>query len=127
MIAKILLTAVVIAGLVLYLRYNSARQGGPREAVAPGPTEGDAFRLPSPRWVATILVGFMIVVSSVALYLEWRDARQLLAVHVINTTTGVRASYRARRADIEEGTFTTVDGLRISPAKVERVEIEPVP
>jgi len=126
MISKIILTAVVIAGLVLYLRYNAARQGDRREAVVPGPGAEDGSRLPSPRLLATILVAFMILVSCAALLLEWRDASERVTVHVINTSSGVRVSYEARRGDIEDGAFTTVDGLRITPAKVERMEIEPV-
>lgn len=128
MISKILLTLAVIAALALYLRYTASRsRGGADGGATPlGEQDRQPPVSPVPRIAAIVLVAFMLLISGAILFLEWRDRNTVVRVHVINATSGERLTYSARRGDIEPNTFVTVEGQRITPARVERVEIESI-
>jgi len=53
-----------------------------------------------------------------------RRGAYMLTVHVINTQTGARSSYQARREDVQASSFTTVDGRKVYVAGIERIEVE---
>ena len=124
MISKLLLTAAVIAGLVLYLRYTGPRSDDseqasgvtPRRSTDPGP--GQSLRI-----VVIILVVFMILGSAMYLYFQWQDRYRVVSVRVVDTQSGQSVSYEARRGDIGERSFVTLDGLRVIPAETERIEM----
>ena len=48
-------------------------------------------------------------------------------LYVINTQSGVRISYQAYREDIQNNSFTTVEGRKVFTAGIERIEIEAPP
>ncbi|MEA3412516.1 MAG: antitermination protein NusG [Pseudomonadota bacterium] len=123
MISKLLLTAAVIAGFVLYLRYSGAqgdendeRSAAPRRSA--DPTFSQGLRI-----AVIILVAFMILGSGVYLYFEWQDRYRVVSVRVVNTRNGQSVSYEARRGDVGEKSFVTLDGLRVTPAETERIEM----
>jgi hypothetical protein len=43
---------------------------------------------------------------------------------VINTQSGAQKSYRVKKNDIHSDGFTTLDGLQVFVAGIERIEIE---
>jgi hypothetical protein len=58
------------------------------------------------------------------IYIEVSDSYTTVTVHVINTQTGTRTSYQARRDDIQANSFTTLEGRSVYVAGVERIEVE---
>jgi len=123
MISKLLLTAAVIAGFVLYLRYSGTGSDASDDQSemrhrSQAPTVGQGLRI-----AVIILVAFMILGSGVYLYFEWQDRYRVVSVRVVDTQSGQSVSYEARRGDVGERSFVTLDGLRVTPAETERIEM----
>ena len=76
------------------------------------------------RMGAWTFMALMVVAAILMISVEMWDQNKLVTVHVINTQSGVRISYQARREDVQGNSFTTVDGRKIFTAGVERIEIE---
>jgi len=69
-------------------------------------------------------LGFMVLAAIAMIYIEVSDNYSIVTVHVINSQSGARVSYQARREDIESSSFTTLEGRKVYVANVERIEVE---
>ncbi len=125
LLGKILLTAVVIAIVLLVVRYRAqARLPVPREPV----TVTMSHRSPVPvGWVASAVVIVMLAVVLYWLYSAWRDDHDVLYVRVVDAGTGHVTEYRAYRGDIDDREFVTTDGVRVRLAETERLELTTIP
>ena len=121
MLTKILLTLSVIVVCVLVI---SARRKNPKAISSTAVNKEALQRQKQLRQAAWIFMGVMLVAAGVMITVELWDKNSLVTVHVINTQSGERMSYRARREDVSQNSFTTVEGRRIFTAGVERIEIE---
>lgn len=125
MIAKLLLTLGVVLVAWLVLRNRQKRT----IAVASEPR----LTPPSPRgvnpwrWGGYILLAVMILGSGLFLYAQWQDRYRVVTVSVVNAQTGKRIDYQARRMDVEERSFVTLDGREVSVANTERIELQSAP
>lgn len=124
MITKILFTALLILGLVYYLRFKgeSRPQRSPRSTTrqqAPAPTKPLI-----PRSVLYLFIGAMLLATAIAVYFDWEKSHRIVTIRVINADTGQVTEYQARRSDIEGRQFQTLDGRLITLAGVERMELE---
>lgn len=73
-------------------------------------------------------IGFMVVMVLAAgtmIYLEVDQRNSIVTVHVINTQSGSSKSYRVKKNEIHSDGFTTMDGVQVFVAGIERIEIEP--
>ena len=121
MITKLLLTLGVILAAWLVLRNRQKRMSAP----PPEP------RLQAPvrrgfnpwKWGGYVLVVVMILGSGLFLYAEWQDRFRVVTVTVVNTQSGERLDYHARRMDVDERRFVTLDGREVSVADTERIEL----
>lgn len=114
MISKILFTLAVIAGVILLVKLR-------RRQVPAAPVEDETAQ--GFRWLALVAVGLMIIGSAFFIWQAWRDASEVLVLKVIDTRSGQVTEYRAYRSDIEDRSFRTVDGRRVSLAETERLEM----
>ena len=117
MFTKLLFTVGLVALIYLGIR-TRLRQPPPAADRAPA---GGPSRLP--RLAAWALIGVMLLISSVILFFEWREGYRVVDLRVINTNTGSSQSYRAHKDDVEDRRFVTVDGLVVTLADVERLEM----
>ena len=69
-------------------------------------------------------MGIMVAAAAVTIYLEVDARSAVVTVHVINTQSGDKKSYLVMKSDINSGSFTTVDGVQVFVAEIERIEIE---
>lgn len=118
MISKILITLAVIVGCMWML---SAR-AKPALKTIPNPAVERKKIL-----LRNAAIGFMAVMAVAAgamIYLEVDDRSAVVTVHVINTQSGARQSYRVMKNEIHSDGFTTLDGLQVFVAGIERIEIE---
>ena len=129
LLGKLLLTAVVIAGVLLYLRYrNEQALSRPKpmpRVVNPPPSPRRAG--PAIGWLASGVVVVAILGVGVWLYGYWQDRNQVLYVRVVDAGTGHVTGYRAYRGDIGDREFMTVDGTRVRLAETERLETTTIP
>lgn len=114
MIGKILFTVAIIAGVVLFMRWQAQRRPGVSQ---PHETEGGF------RWLALAVVALMVIGSAIFIYQAWRDMSEVLEVAVVDAGSGQVTRYQVYRSDLDERGFRTVDGRRIILAETERVEI----
>jgi len=122
MFGKILLTVVVILGAYLVIR---ARLRHDREPVAAPPSRPLVPLIP-PEILKTIaygLVAAMVAGSLLWLYLDYQSGREVVRVRIINATTGSVTTYEARRADVQDRRFITLDGRPVTLADVDRMEL----
>ncbi|MBT3057415.1 MAG: antitermination protein NusG [gamma proteobacterium symbiont of Ctena orbiculata] len=123
MIMKLILTLTVIAIAWLVVRNRQQRmqaishQGRADEAPRPA-------RNPLLKWGAYLLLVMLLLGSGFFLYTQWRDLARVVTVTVVDTQTGRSVSYQARRGDIEERHFITLDGREVNVANSERIELE---
>ena len=122
MFGKILLTVVVILGAYLVIR---ARLRHDREPVAAPPSRPLVPLIPSEilKTIAYGLVAVMVAGSLLWLYLDYQSGREVVRVRIINATTGSVTTYEARRADVQDRRFITLDGRPVTLADVDRMEL----
>jgi Ca2+/Na+ antiporter len=119
MIGKILITLAVIAGCMMML---SAR-AKPKLRTVVNPATVRNRKL-----MRNAAIGFMVVMVLAAgtmIYLEVDQRSSIVTVHVINTQSGSTKSYRVKKNEIHSDGFTTMDGVQVFVASIERIEIEP--
>lgn len=125
MLGKILFTAGLVA--VLYLALRARLRAGHAAQSAPAPRGVGRSRPLDDMRVARIaawsLIGLMLGGSALMLYLQWEDGYRVVTVRVVNTNTGRSVVYHARRAEVGERSFETIDGLTVTLAEIERLEL----
>jgi hypothetical protein len=125
LLGKLLLTAAVIAGVMMYLRYRMLQSSAPAR---PEPRVIDAGK---PRssigWVASLVVVVFILAVGIWLYRYWLERHEVLYVRVVDAGSGHSEQYRAYRSDVDDREFVTLDGLRVRLAETERLETTTVP
>ena len=123
MITKLILTLTVIAIAWLVVKNRQQRVEAISHDRQPGvPARQDAN--PLMKWGAYTLLAMLLLGSGGYLFVQWQDSARVVTVIVIDTQTGRSVSYQARRGDIEERYFVTLDGREVSVANNERIELE---
>ena len=121
MIKKLLLTLLVAAIVILIYRVKSQRSGAKR-------TNKQHNELPegklSVQLVAYIIVGFIVLFSSVFFVLNWMDNQSLITVRVINGQDSV-TEYQIKKNALKGRTFNTTDGRIVELGDNDRLEILP--
>ncbi len=118
MIAKILLTVGVILACMMLL----SSRAKPELKTIPNP-EAERNRK-AMRYTAFAFMLAMVIAAGVMIYLEVDRGSNVLTVHVINTQSGAKQSYRVKKSELRSDGFTTLDGLQVFVAGIERIEIE---
>ena len=118
MIGKILITLAVIVGCMMML---SAR-AKPKLKTIPNPAAERNKKLMRNAAIAFMVV--MTIAAGTMIYLEVGERNAIVTVRVINTQSGVSKSYRVKKNEIHSDGFTTMDGMQVFVAGIERIEIE---
>lgn len=118
MISKILITL----GVILACMWMLSARAKPELRQVPNPEHERNRRLLRRASLAFMLV--MMIAAGVMIYLERERPDEVVTVHVINTQSGAMKSYRVIRDDVRSDGFTTVDGLQVFVAGIERIEVE---
>jgi hypothetical protein len=126
LLGKLLLTAAVIAGVMMYLRYRMLQSSAPARP-APRVINPDKTTRSSIGWVASLVVVVFILAVGIWLYRYWLEQHEVLYVRVVDAGTGHSQAYRAYRSDVDDREFVTLDGLRVRLAETERLETTTVP
>lgn len=138
MLGKILLTLVVIALAVLYLRKRARDEHAGSDASAAGPardpwrnrargTDQDPTRAGARptdlRIAAWVTLAVILGLGATLYYLSWQDARTPVTVLLHRDGTEEPVRYQVRKKDLDERSFVTVEGVRVNVSDDERMEI----
>ncbi|MCH7881119.1 MAG: hypothetical protein IIB69_06000 [Proteobacteria bacterium] len=121
MLTKILFTLAVITGCFWYVSAKRGHRAPPILVIA---SKKDLRKRKLLRRSAYLFMGFMMLAAIAMIYIEISDNNTLVTVHVINSQTGSRVSYQARRQDIKSSSFTTLEGSTVYVANIERIEVD---
>jgi hypothetical protein len=114
MIGKILITLAVILACMFMI--SSRARPELREIKNPAAERNKKYL----RNGAIAFMAVMVIAAGSMIYLEL----DVVTVHVINTQSGARKSYRAMKNEIHSDGFTTLDGVEVFVAGIERIEID---
>lgn len=132
MLGKILLTAAVvcIAYFVLRQRQVAEQSGaGSRQpdARADGGAAGadqDPGLARDLRLGAYLFLIMMVGLAGIMYYYQWQDDHRIITVNLYRDGVQQPVSYEVYKHELGERSFTTVDGLTVTVAASERMEIE---
>ena len=120
MLSKIVLTILVIMAAFFFLKMREPTVSARQRPQPSPPSEGQKVF----RQAAYVFLVFMVISALLVFYFEIGDRYKTVNVHVVNTQTGERVSYRAEQQDIKSDQFTTLEGRTVYVADIERIEIE---
>ncbi len=121
MLTKIILTLVVIVGCFWYASSKREQKRQPLLVVAGKKEQQRKAMLHRGTY---LFMAIMVIAAAAMIYVEVSDRYTTVTVHVINTQTGLKSSYQARREDVQSSSFTTLDGRKVFVAGIERIEVE---
>lgn len=113
MLAKILFTAAVILGVIVFFRHRRAPA-----AAAAGAEPGRSI---PPRALAYGLLGALAVVAALLYALDKQRGARIVTIRVISGDAAT--DYRARSDAIKGRSFVTVDGVHVAPGAADRIEM----
>ena len=118
MISKILITL----GVIVVCMWMLAARGKPELREIRNPAE--VRRRKQFRNVSLAFMAIMVIAAGIMLYFQFDERNAVVTVHVVNTQSGEKKSYRVRKNEIHNDGFTTLDGTQVFTAGIERIEIE---
>ena len=121
MLTKIILTLSVIVGCFWFV---SSKRAQNRQPLLVEASKKEQQRKAILQRGVYLFMFIMVISAATMIYLEVSDRYTTVTVHVINTQTGVKNSYQARREDVNASSFTTVEGRKVFVAGIERIEVE---
>ncbi|MCF6282956.1 MAG: hypothetical protein L3J28_12260 [Candidatus Polarisedimenticolaceae bacterium] len=123
MFTKLIFTLSIVGLGYLYWLRSHKRPMAPKVDCSAVDRAGEVKANSNIRLASYLLILFMVLATGSFLYLEWRDQYRVVEVSVINTNTGDRVAYRARRGDVDGRVFETIDGVVVRLADIERLEL----
>lgn len=130
MLGKLLLTIGIILIAILFLR--KYRQGerlrlqkltGRKLSALPGNVATPKAPLSDYRFAAYLFLALMFGGGSYLYYLRWQDDTRLVTVILHSDGAASPVTYQVYKNQLEERAFTTVDGIRVTVASSERMEV----
>lgn len=141
MLGKVLITLLVIAVAIIFLRRQRAAQrtaaqkprsrppadpwqGQDRQSTTP-PAPADsrtpmANTMKSALWL--VLAG-IVVIGSIVTFLHWQDQQRLVTILLYRDADQSPVIYRVSKRNIGDGSFITEDGTQVTVSANERMEI----
>lgn len=124
MLGKILLTLSVIAIAYLYIRQQQVSESREKNNSSNSNESAEKDELGKDiRTAAYLLLFLMTGVGAALFYYDWRDDHQVLTVNLHRESQAEPVSYQVYKYQLQDRSFTTTDGIQITVASSERMEI----
>lgn len=120
MLTKVIFTIAVVLAVIFFSRLRRRPRLGVTASHRTAALPGDSHKWV--RWLASAVVVLMVAGAALYLYLDWRDASEIVQVRVIDAGSGKFYEYKVYRGELEERSFRTTDGRRVVLAETERME-----
>ena len=129
MLGKILVTLAVIAIAVVVVRQRKeaeAESKPQRTSSADSnavKTETDTPMASDMRTAAYLFLVLMFGTGAIVYYLRWQDDHTVVTVNLFSDGQGDPVTYQVYKYQLDSRSFTTTDGIRITVADNERMEV----
>lgn len=131
MLGKLLLTLLVIAVAAVFLRERkqaSQRQLDNRRSLSgQSPVVSNKPESSDLRTAAYMFLVLMLGVGGLLYFLRWQDDHVLLTVTLFNNTGAAPVTYQVFQYQMSSRSFITIDGIQITVADNERMEVTGLP
>ena len=125
MLGKILLTIIVVLLALVWIRKH--REQERREAKQARNTDPLPENVTEPlndfRFAAYLFLVLMIGSGSYLYYVRWEDENSLVTVILHRDGEQNPVTYQVLKSDLGNRAFTTIDGVRVTVASSERMEV----
>jgi len=125
MLGKVLLTIfIVLLGLIWLrqLRQQKRRDTASAGHQLPGPAVA-APALNDYRFTAWLFLALILGIGSYLYYLQWQEDNTVVQILLHREGNSAPVTYEVRRDQLETRAFTTVEGVRVTVAASERMEV----
>lgn len=121
MVTKVVLTLLVILAAYIYLKRRRVVSQPRVKQVAVSQETDKPFRL-----IAILLLVVSLTGTTGYVIYNWIDGHQLLQVTLISPGTNESHYYRVHKSELNERSFTTVEGQIIRIGSQDRLQIESI-
>ncbi len=123
MFGKFLLTFIIVLLGLLWIR--QVRKQRLRDATGNGRAlpQMAAPALNDYRFAAWLFLVLMLGLGGYLYYLQWQEDNTVLQVVLHREGGSTPITYEVRRSELDERAFTTVQGVRVTVAASERMEV----
>ena len=127
MLSKIFLTLTVILAAFIYVRKrNHPGQPllPPRAKTAIEPEVSQTQSMSDYRFAAYAILIMMFGVGGFLYYINWQDDHTLITVKLYRSGEPNPITYQVYKNQLLDHSFTTIDGIKVTIAASERMEVE---
>lgn len=128
MLGKILITIIIVLLGLVWIRklreqerrdagQSRAKSGEANTAVPPHETLNDF------RFAAYLFLALMLGTGAYLYYDRWQDEHSLVTVILHRDGNQSPVSYQVQKSELGERAFTTIEGVRVTVASSERMEV----
>nr|WP_283105818.1 hypothetical protein [Shewanella kaireitica] len=112
-LTKILVTMLVIAGAMFYIRQSKVSPAKERTQ--------DMGRGIIIRFALYAIVSLSLLASAGYWYWDWQDGNKVVNVTIVSPMSDDSVVYQVRKKNITNNEITTVDGIRVRLSNQERI------
>lgn len=125
MLGKLLLTITVVLLAIVWIRKlrEQERREARRSSSATPPPEKEVAPLNDFRFAAYLFLVLMIGSGSYLYYVRWEDEHSLVTVILHRDGEQSPVTYQVFKSELGNRAFTTIDGVRVTVASSERMEV----
>lgn len=125
MLGKILLTIIVVLLALVWVRKHreQERREARQTSTPPVQTEKLGQPLNDFRFAAYLFLALMIGSGSYLYYVRWEDEHSLVTVILHRNGEQSPVTYQVLKRELGDRAFTTIDGVRVTVASNERMEV----
>ena len=123
MLGKAVLTLTVIIIAILVVKQRNDQEAGRSQPTKRQAGNGEDTMGSDLRFAAYLFLVLMFGTGAFIYYQRWQDDRTVLTVNLYRDGQSQPVSYEVYKFQLETRSFTTVEGVRITVADNERMEV----
>lgn len=126
MLGKIILTLLVMVLAIVVLRQRALDRRSTQATTATRDAGGDGRGRPIPsdqRLAAYLFLILMFAAAAILYYRRWQDDHTVLTVSLYRDDASSPSTFQVYKYQLDSRAFTTIDGIRITVADTERMEV----
>ncbi len=123
MIGRILLTLAVIGIAYLFIRQRRLAEDKENKPAAKARTKAQDELSQDLRMAAYMFLVLMVGIGGAVYYFRWQDEHTILTINLHRENQAQPVSYQVYKYQLQERSFTTIDGTQVTVAGSERMEV----